>query len=60
MPKYKILVTKITEHYEVVEVDGETDLEARTNAIRDLRDDESELRWNRDDKIKFKAEVVHG
>ncbi len=60
MPKYKVRVTKITEHYEVVEVDAETDLEARTNAIRDLRDDESELRWNKDDKIKFKAEVIHG
>ncbi len=60
MPKYKVRVTKITEHYEVVEAYGETDLEARTNAIRDLRDDESELRWNRDDKIKFKAEVIHG
>jgi hypothetical protein len=60
MPKYKILVTKITEHYEVVEVHGETDLEAKTNAIRLLRGDDSELRWNKDDKVKFRAEVVHG
>jgi hypothetical protein len=60
MPKYKILVTKITEHYEVVEVKAETDLEAKTNAIRLLRGDDSELRWNKDDKVKFRAEVVHG
>ena len=60
MPKYKILVTKITEHYEVVEVKAETDLEAKTNAIRILRGDDSELRWNKDDKVKFRAEVVHG
>jgi hypothetical protein len=60
MPKYKIRVTKITEHYEVIEAEGETDLEAKTNAIRLLRDDESELRWDRDDKVKFRAEVVHG
>ena len=60
MPKYKILVTKITEHYEVVEVNAETDLEAKTNAIRLLKGDDSEFRWNKDDKVKFRAEVVHG
>lgn len=58
MPKYKVRVTKTTEHYEVIEVDGETDLEARRNAILILKGEDSELRWIRD-KVGFKAEVIN-
>lgn len=58
MPKYKVRVTKTTEHYEVIEVDAETDLEARRNAILILKDDDSELRWIRDE-VRFRAEVIN-
>lgn len=58
MPKYKVRVTKTTEHYEVIEVNAETDLEARRNAILLLKGEDSELRWIKDD-VRFKAEVVN-
>lgn len=58
MPKYKVKVTKTTEHYEVIEVDAETDLEARRNAILILKGEDSELRWIKDD-VRFKAEVIN-
>ena len=58
MPKYKVRVIKTTEHYEVVEVNAETDLEARRNAILILKGEDSELRWIRD-KVGFKAEVIN-
>jgi hypothetical protein len=59
MPNYKVMVTKITEHYEIVEVEAINDQEAMRSAILILKGEDSELRWIRD-KVRFKAEVLHG
>jgi len=60
MPKFKVCVTKIEEYFEILEVEAENDLEAKRNAIMQVKDDNSEFRWVESERPRFKAEVVHG
>lgn len=60
MPKYMVCVTKIAECFEVVEVEAEDSLKARTKAIKLLKESDGEFRWTEGEKTIFKAEVVNG
>jgi len=60
MPKFKICVIKIEEYFEILEVEAENDLEAKRNAIMQVKDDNSEFCWVESERPRFKAEVVHG
>lgn len=58
MAKFKVCVTKIMEHFEILEIDAETDLDARRKAILLLKNSEEEYRWTEAEKPRYKAEVV--
>jgi hypothetical protein len=55
-----VCVIKIEEYFEILEVEAENDLEAKRNAIMQVKDDNSEFCWVESERPRFKAEVVHG
>ncbi len=64
MPKFKVRVTKIEEYFEIIEVEADNDLEAKRNAMIQIRDQvnngKNELMWVENEIKQLKAEVIHG
>lgn len=56
---YKICVIKKIELFTFIEVDADSDLQAKSKAIKQAKD-LPENDWNLEDKPTFKTEVVHG
>lgn len=64
MPKFKVCITKIEEYSKILEVEAENDLEAKRNAMIQIRDQinngKNELMWVENKIKQLKAEVIHG
>jgi hypothetical protein len=62
MPKYKVQITKYTEHFDTVEVEAVNDLEAkrivRADAIQEDKDGVKRLDWVEGEKPRYKTEVL--
>jgi len=63
MPKYKVQITKYTEHFDTVEVEAINDLEAkrivRADAIQEDRDGVKRLDWVEGEKPRYKTEIIN-
>lgn len=56
--KYKVCVTKFTEHFEIIEIEAKDEREAQTKAIKELKGNEGQYRWTEAEKPRFRAEIV--
>lgn len=58
MPKFKVSVVKIEQQFCHVEIEAENDLEAKSKAFEKVKNS-SDLKWEEDEKTKYKAEICH-
>lgn len=56
--KHKICVTRFLEHFEFVEVEAESEREAKILAFKMAKNEQDKLSWVEAEKPRFKAEVV--
>lgn len=54
--KYKICVTRILEHFEIIEVESENETDARVKALKIAKDEKT--LWTEAEKPIYKTEII--